>query len=294
MIDARKLISKRLAISIYDVKHELNKKEAKHFEKYDDGFFRIDNTNFIVDIDNDYFEYSELESVYGTKASRTNEKSFADVLKLFYSFYKYTQHYNMMDKKDSELKEIENLIIYLDLITEKKGFLYLWHVMELVNGSVLTLNKPSFNYLLSFFAILESILFEDKRGTIEKECKIKLPFFMDKPMLLFNTYKKDKYVFINNLRILRNKVIHGDMNKAQKTLNELIPDEECTIEDAESSIFVQKLTRLNLYLSYVLGYIIFYWLEFFDEMNTIKNKADITENDIKKMLQSNTSGLGKV
>lgn len=105
-------------------------------------------------------------------------------------------------------------------------------------------------------------------------------------MLQFNKYKENSNVFIDNLRVLRNKVVHGDMIEAQKNLDELIPDNECSIEDAESSIFVQKLERLNMYLSYILGYIIFYWLEFFDEMNNIKNTSQITGNDMIEMLQA--------
>lgn len=291
MINGKKLISKRLAISIYDVKHEMNKIEAAYLIKHDDGNFEIENTNFIVNVDPVYFNNSQLRNVYGILASRTNEKNFADVLKHFYNFYKYAKHYNSFGRGKHGLKEIEELVTNLDYITEKKGILYLWHVMELVNGSCLTMKKPSFNYLLSFYVILESILFKDKPGAIKDQCYNKLPFFMDKPMLQFNKYKENKNVFIDNLRVLRNKVVHGDMDEAQKKLDELIPDNECSIEDAESSIFVQKLDRLNMYLSYVLGYIIFYWLEFFDEMNKIKNTSHITGIDMKEMLQSKTSKI---
>ncbi|MDF9614195.1 hypothetical protein P5763_19315 [Bacillus cereus] len=286
MINGKKLLSKRLAISVYDIKHEMNKKEAVYFEKYDDGNFLIKNTNFIVNVDPVYFNDSQLTSVYGTMASRTNEKNFADVLKYFYSFYKYAKHYNSFGSEKSGLKEIQELVKNLDYITEKKGFPYLWHVMELVNGSCLILKKPSFNYLLSFFVILESILFKNESRSIKNQSYNKLPFFMDKPMLQFNKYKENSNVFIDNLRVLRNKVVHGDMIEAQKNLDELIPDNECSIEDAESSIFVQKLERLNMYLSYILGYIIFYWLEFFDEMNNIKNTSQITGNDMIEMLQA--------
>ncbi|MDY8161889.1 hypothetical protein [Bacillus thuringiensis] len=286
MHNGKKVISKRLAISFFDISHESNKDKLAHFNKYtDEGFFKIPNTcNIYVDVDQEYFRNSQLPKVYGNYVSRTNEKSFCDVLHKFLKNFQMINHYNTLKSSTTDLYQIENLIKKMDAIVADKDFPYLWNIMSFLNTSVKTIHDKSFNLLLSFFSLMEVILINDERHTPKNEYKNKLPFFMEDYLVMLSLYKKDKHEFITQLVQLRHKVIHGEIVEAQKILDYMIQEEECITEDAENSTFFLKLTRLNLFLSNALGYLFFYWLEYYEEMKEIKQTKEISEIDLRKLL----------
>lgn len=295
MEKGRKVISKHLALTIFDTTNKHNKEKLAFFKKYDDGFFEV-SKNIYVDIENSHYKTSFLPNVYGDYISRTNEKSFAS---LFNEFHKTLDYMNKICSHKLEFlysstkqENVETLAKYLDNnLKDKDDFINLWHVMQLVNTSLYTSHKPSFNFLLSFFSIMEIILIKDLKRTARKEYTNKLPFFLKSSLIPVDLFVANPQEFTSKLVDLRNKVIHGDIREAQKILELIINDDECSIEDVESSRFFQKIQILNSFLMKALGSILSHWIVCNSTIQVVKNDENLTEGNMKKLINTATIGL---